>query len=51
LQFAQIPGVGSNKLEAYSETFTNAIRDYKSPSAKAPVIDPEDEAPFLVWER
>ena len=23
---------------------------YKKPSAKAPVIDPGDEAPFLVWE-
>jgi len=27
-QFAQIPGVGSNKLEAYFEAFTNAIQDY-----------------------
>jgi len=22
---------------------------YRKPSAKAPVIDPGDEAPFLVW--
>jgi ATP-dependent DNA helicase RecQ len=27
-QFAQIPGVGSSKLEAYCETFTKEIRDY-----------------------
>jgi ATP-dependent DNA helicase RecQ len=27
-QFAQIPGVGSNKLDAYCEAFTNEIRDY-----------------------
>jgi ATP-dependent DNA helicase RecQ len=27
-QFAQIPGVGSRKLEAYFTTFTRAIRDY-----------------------
>lgn len=28
-QFAQIPGVGSNKLDAYYEAFTNEIRDYR----------------------
>ncbi len=28
-QFAQIPGVGSNKLEAYFEAFTNEIRDHR----------------------
>lgn len=27
-QFAQIPGVGSNKLETYYEAFTNEIQDY-----------------------
>jgi ATP-dependent DNA helicase RecQ len=27
-QFAQIPGVGNNKLEAYFEAFTEEIRDY-----------------------
>jgi len=27
-QFAQIPGVGNNKLEAYFDAFTNEIRDY-----------------------
>ncbi len=27
-QFAQIPGVGSNKLAAYFEAFTDEIRDY-----------------------
>jgi len=27
-QFAQIPGVGSNKLAAYFEAFTDKIRDY-----------------------
>jgi ATP-dependent DNA helicase RecQ len=27
-QFAQIPGVGSNKLDAYFEAFTDEIRDY-----------------------
>ena len=27
-QFAQISGVGNNKLEAYCETFTKEIRDY-----------------------
>jgi ATP-dependent DNA helicase RecQ len=30
LQFAQIPGVGSNKLDAYCEAFTNEIQDYHS---------------------
>ncbi|HYX48122.1 MAG TPA: helix-turn-helix domain-containing protein, partial [Ktedonobacteraceae bacterium] len=28
-QFAQIPGVGSNKLDMYSEAFMNEIRDYR----------------------
>ncbi|HYA99386.1 MAG TPA: DNA helicase RecQ [Ktedonobacteraceae bacterium] len=28
-QFAQIPGVGSNKLDMYSEAFINEIRDYR----------------------
>ena len=28
-QFAQIPGVGSNKLDLYSEAFINEIRDYR----------------------
>ncbi len=28
-QFAQIPGVVSNKLETYFEAFTNEIRDYR----------------------
>jgi ATP-dependent DNA helicase RecQ len=28
-QFELLPGVGSNKLEAYSEAFTNEIRDYR----------------------
>jgi ATP-dependent DNA helicase RecQ len=28
-QFAMIPGVGSNKLDAYCEAFTNEIRDHR----------------------
>ncbi len=27
----------------------DTIHDYRKPSAKAPVIHPGDEAPFLVW--
>ncbi len=40
-QFAQIPGVGSNKLEAYSETFTNAIRDYCMSHNLSMCIEPQ----------
>ncbi len=32
-QFAQIPGVGSNKLDLYSEAFINEIRAYRLETA------------------
>jgi hypothetical protein len=41
------------RVNAIGERFLGSVRraclNYIRPSAKAPVIDPGDEAPFLVW--
>ena len=43
-QFAQIPGVGSNKLDLYSEAFINEIRDYRLETASQ---RPKNSAPSV----